>query len=89
MKHLVAMREPKRLNVNVDGKLAAESSQFSPDDYDVSTEQPVCIGFGQTDYFAGQMSDVRLYNRALTDVDIRRYRSHGKVLSLSGMRQWR
>ena len=66
-KHLVAMREGGMLKLFVDGKLVAKSSSFDPADYDVSTDQPLRIGFGQTDYFAGRMADVRIYNRALKD----------------------
>jgi hypothetical protein len=42
----------------VDGKLVAKSSSFNPSDYDVSTDQPLHIGFGQTDYFAGRIAEV-------------------------------
>jgi Concanavalin A-like lectin/glucanases superfamily len=69
-KHLVAMREGGRLNLFVDGKLVARSSTFDPAEYDVSTNQPLRIGFGQTEYFDGKMSDVRVYNRALSDQEI-------------------
>jgi hypothetical protein len=66
-KHLVAMREGGRLKLFVDGRLVAKSSPFEPGDYDVSTNQPLRIGFGQTEYFAGKMADVRLYNTALSE----------------------
>ena len=64
-KHLVAMREGRQLKLFVDGKLVAQSSSFDPKEYDVSTNQPLRIGFGQTEYFAGKMADVRIYNHAL------------------------
>jgi hypothetical protein len=54
----------------VDGKLVAKSQSFDPAEYDVSTNQPLRIGFGQTEYFDGKMSDVRVYNRALNDQEI-------------------
>jgi hypothetical protein len=69
-KHLVAMRKGGQLNLFVDGKLVAKSSSFEPAEYDVSTNQPLRIGFGQTEYFAGKMSDVRIYNRTLNDQEI-------------------
>jgi hypothetical protein len=69
-KHLVAMRTGGKLNLFVDGKLVAKSSSFDPAEYEVSTKQPLRIGFGQTEYFAGKMSDVRIYNRALNDQEI-------------------
>ena len=65
-KHLAAMREGGQLKLLVDGKLVAKSSSFDPTEYDVSTDQPLRIGFGQTEYFAGKMADVRIYNTALS-----------------------
>ena len=65
-RHLAAVREGGRLKLYVDGRLSAESSPFEPSDYDVSTNRPLRIGFGQTDYFHGKISDVRAYSRALT-----------------------
>ena len=38
--------------------------------YDLSNDQPLLIGFGAHDYFNGLMSDLRLYNRALTEPEI-------------------
>jgi hypothetical protein len=71
-KHLVAIRDDGQLKLYLDGTLVGESSKFASAGYDLSTDKPLRIGFGQTDYFAGRMSDVRLYNQALTDADIRR-----------------
>src|SRR5262249_15122118 len=65
-RHLAAVREHDRLKLYVDGRLVAESSTFNASDYDLSTPRSLRIGFGQTDYFHGRMSDVRAYNRALT-----------------------
>jgi hypothetical protein len=69
-KRLTAMREGGRLKLFVGGKLVATSRAFEPADYDLTTDQPLRIGFGQLDYFAGRMADVRLYNRALKDAEI-------------------
>ena len=71
-KHLVAMRQGGRLKLFVDGKLVAQSTSFDPAEYDVSTDRPLRIGMGQTDYFAGKMADVRMYNRALADAEIQK-----------------
>src|SRR4029077_15926173 len=71
-KHLVAVRERGLLKLYVDGKLVAKSSSFNPGDYDVSTDQPLRIGFGQTDYFCGKISDVRVYRGALSASAIRK-----------------
>jgi hypothetical protein len=69
-KHIAAVRDGNLLKVYVDGKLVAKSSSFDPAEYDVTTDKPLRIGFGQMDYFAGKMSDVRAYNRALSTTDI-------------------
>jgi hypothetical protein len=74
-KHLIAMRQGGRLSLIVDGKPVATSSSFDPAEYDVSTNLPLRIGFGQTEYFAGKMSDVRLYNRALNEQEIQQLSS--------------
>jgi Concanavalin A-like lectin/glucanases superfamily len=71
-RHLAAIRERGRLKLYVDGKLVARSSSFDPAGYDISTGQPLRIGFGQTDYFAGKLSEVRIYNRALTASETRK-----------------
>ena len=69
-KHIVATREEECLKLYVDGELVAQSSAFRPDDYDLSNDQPLKIGFGELDYFSGRIRDVRLYNRALDDNEI-------------------
>ena len=74
-KHIAAARERGRLKLYVDGKLAGKSSAFEPSDYDVSTGQPLRIGCGQTDCFSGRMSEVRIYNRALSASNIRKLAS--------------
>jgi hypothetical protein len=75
-KHLAAVRQGDRLTLYVDGKLVAESSAFNPADYDLSIDQPLRIGFGQTEYFSGRMADVRLYRGALKDGQIQELSSH-------------
>jgi len=69
-KHIVAIREKGLLKLFVNGKLAANSSAFDQSEYDISNDRPLRIGFGQTDYFCGKISDVRIYNRALRDAEI-------------------
>lgn len=64
-KHIAAVRRGGRLELHVNGRLEATSSAFTPHDFDLTTDRPLRIGFGQTDYFHGRMWDVRLYNRAL------------------------
>ena len=69
-RHLVAIREGNHLNIYVDGKPAAASSAFKPEDYDVTNDRPLLIGFGQHDYFKGLMSDLRIYNRGLRSEEV-------------------
>ena len=81
-KHIVAVREKGCLKLYVDGVLAASSTAFNPDDYDVANDKPLLIGFGAEDYFKGSMSELRIYERALSEREIhmikRRFpRSHG------------
>lgn len=74
-KHLTAIRQGGYLKLYIDGKLVKESSSFDPAEYDISNNQPLRIGFGQSDYFSGKMRDVRIYNRALSDQEIGRLAS--------------
>jgi len=53
----------------------AKSSSFEPAEYDLSTNQPLRIGFGQTEYFAGKMADVRMYKGALSEQEIQKLAS--------------
>ena len=69
-KHLAAIREGNKLKLYVEGELVAESTPFNAAEYDISVDRPLLIGFGQTDYFAGRISDVRLYSKALTAADV-------------------
>lgn len=69
-KHLAAVREGSRLKLYVEGKLAASSSSFQAEDYDLTNDQPLKIGFGPTDYFKGKLRDVRIYRRALTAQEV-------------------
>jgi hypothetical protein len=69
-KHLVAMRAGNKLQLFVDGRLVAESARFDANQYDLAAEQPLRIGFGEQDYFTGQIREVRLYRRALTPAEI-------------------
>ncbi|MCE9592350.1 MAG: LamG domain-containing protein [Planctomycetes bacterium] len=64
-KHLVAIRRGRRLELYIDSKPVAMSSEFDPAAFDLTNNRPLRIGFGQTDYFHGKMRDVRLYSRAM------------------------
>lgn len=70
-KHLTAVRHGGQLQLYLDGKLVARSTSFDPAKYDLTTQQPLRIGFGQTEYFAGKMADVRIYRGSVTEQSIR------------------
>jgi hypothetical protein len=69
--HLVAIRAGNRLRLCMDGEPVAISTVFDPGQYDISNDKPLHIGFGAQDYFNGCLSDLRLYNRALSDADVK------------------
>ncbi len=69
-RHLAAIRADGVLRLYVDGALASESAPFTAADYDLSTTEPLHIGNGQIGPFSGSLSDVRLYNRALSDTQV-------------------
>jgi penicillin amidase len=69
-KHLTAVRRGNRLDLHVDGRLAATSPAFRPAAFDLSSDSPLRIGFGEVDYFSGRIRDVRLYGRALGSDEI-------------------
>jgi hypothetical protein len=71
-KYLTAVREQGRLKLYVDGRRVAESQPLDPADYDLSSDRPLRIGMGQIDSFAGKISEVRLYARALSEAEIER-----------------
>jgi hypothetical protein len=77
-KHMTAIRKAGRLTLHVNGKLVAQSSPFRSDDYDLTNDRPLRIGFGEVDYFSGKVQDVRIYNRALIGSEIRDVQSERK-----------
>jgi hypothetical protein len=64
-RHLTAVRRGDRLEIYLDGRLVATSSAFDPASFNLATNRPLRIGFGQTDSFHGRLQDVRLYSCAL------------------------
>ncbi len=64
-RHVAAVKDQGRLWLYVDGQLRGEQS-FDASEYELTSDAPLRIGFGQNDYFHGRMHDVRCYDRALT-----------------------
>ena len=63
--HVAAVKEGGLLRLYLDGEQVAASTQFGPADFDLSNDQPLRVGMGNYQHFAGLMSEVRLYDRAL------------------------
>jgi hypothetical protein len=70
-KHLVAIRGKQELKLFVNGRLMA-SAKVVEKPIDVSNNLPLRIGLGQLAPFSGRIREVRLYNRALAEDEIRR-----------------
>lgn len=68
--HVIATKSADRLQLFIDGRKVAESSEFPAGDFDLQTTESLKIGFGQNDYFLGRLSDVRIYQRCLNDAEI-------------------
>lgn len=68
--HVAAVRDGRQLKLYLDGQLSAASTEFNPADYDLTNGNPLLIGFGMHQLFKGLMSDLRIYNRALNQLEI-------------------
>ena len=64
------MRAGGVLRLYLNGRLATTSASFNPEQYDLTVQQPMKIGFGEHDYFTGRIREVRLYHRALTEQEV-------------------
>ena len=70
-RHVAAARRGNRLELFIDGELAAKSAEFRATDYDLTVARPLKIGFGAHDYFRGRLADIRLYQGALSSQAVR------------------
>jgi hypothetical protein len=68
-RHVAAVRAGKALRLHLDGKQIATTPVSER--LDLTSGQPLQIGFGSHDYFHGRMRDVRLYRRALTAAQVK------------------
>ncbi len=68
--HVAAIKTGGRLQLYVDGRRVGDSVPFPVADYDLDSAAPLWIGRGMTDTFCGRLSDVRLYDRALTPAEV-------------------
>jgi hypothetical protein len=69
--HVVAVKRGGRLELYVNGERVAASTPFDAADYDLSSDRPLRIGAGATDFFCGRLRDLRLYHRALNATEVR------------------
>lgn len=68
--HVAAVKTGRELALFVNGNpVGTAAGDMS--DYDLTSDQPLRIGLGANDYFAGSIADVRWYNRALTADELR------------------
>ncbi len=68
--HIAAVRRGGRLQLWLDGQTVSESSSFEPQSYNLNCQQPLRIGGGESSSWNAQLSDVRLYKRALSPIEI-------------------
>jgi hypothetical protein len=70
--HVAAIRSGGQLKLLVDGKAVANSPKFSPADYDLTSTAPWKIGSGANDFLCGCLADLRVYGKALSEVEVAR-----------------
>ena len=76
-RHLVAVKTNDQLRLYIDGKHVADSTKFDAAKFNLNSNSPLKIGFGQHDYFNGKMKDLRIYDRALSPSEISQLKSQG------------
>lgn len=77
-RHIGVVKEKGRLRLFVDGARVAESAEFDPAKFNLTTDQPLKIGAGSGDSFNGAIKDVRVYGRALNDAEMGLQAAEGK-----------
>jgi len=69
--HIVAVKEGNKLKLFLNSNLVGTSSDFDASQFKLSNNKSLLIGFGNKNYFAGFMKDIRIYNRALDQVEVK------------------
>jgi hypothetical protein len=69
--HVAAMRTKGRLALFLNGELLASRELPAGEEYNLTTDRPLRIGFGENNYFRGSLADVRLYERSLTAAELK------------------
>ena len=68
--HVAAVKRGNVLELYVNGQRVAESRAFDPAKFNLKSAPPLQIGAGPGGYFHGELRDVRLYHRALSEKEI-------------------
>ena len=69
--HFAAVRQGPELKLYVNGMLRAVTSDHDAQRLDVNNSYPLLIGFGAQNYLTGALDDLRLYQGALTQDEVR------------------
>jgi hypothetical protein len=64
---VLVVKQDSRLKLYVNGKLVKTSTEFNKKSLDLNNDKPLRIGLGQSDYFTGQINELRIYNKAVDD----------------------
>ena len=67
------LRQGKKLFLYVNSKLSSKSNAPVSHTFDLANSRPLFIGYGTQGPFRGAISDVRLYNGALSDIQVKQY----------------
>jgi hypothetical protein len=71
-RHVTAVRAKDRLKLYVDSKLVSTSAGMDGAKVALTNSRPLLIGFGQENYFNGNLRNVRLYDQALSERDVQK-----------------
>lgn len=68
--HVAAVRKREEICLYINGLLAARAKLPDRRSFDLCNPEPLLIGNGPQGPFAGELSDIRLYDRALSEPEI-------------------
>lgn len=77
--HLAAVRRGRKLELHVNGKLAATSALRDGPLFDLTNASDLWIGFGAQNFFHGELADLRWYDGALDEATIQLLASDKKT----------
>lgn len=69
--HVTATKTTDRLELFINGKLVSATKIPASIKFNLNNQSPIKIGFGSNDYFYGRVRELRLYNRALSNPEIK------------------